>query len=181
MLRSIALRSSALVMMLGCIVGGFLLAPRDGSVTLGIKSFDPHDIVQERLWEEHPVQVINTFFIEGTRFLGLGGQDTTSVELVKRLELKYGSDFIDKSSGYVDLEEVIVGSDDRYMEVFRGFLDGGGYYHRMGCPHDTGLLCRVGVAWNREFTRAKGVTLIFFRTAENEYTFVDSSLFTFGG
>jgi len=158
-------------------VTGGLLFPRDGALTTGLESFEPKTIQDNRLWRESPVQLINTFFVGETFFLGLGSGDPTSEELGRRLSLSFGAGNVDLENPYVTLRSDGSEADESRYVALKNFLDKGGYFSEMPCPHNVELVCEVGLAWNRDMTRQPGVTLVFFRVDERVYAFMDTSLF----
>lgn len=146
---------------------------RDGTFTPGIESFNPYEIRAERLWRESPVQLINTFFLADTVIWGLGADDVVSKKLLMRLANRFPDEQLDDRNKYFELDP---NSDDQTLETLRQFLDTQGYYTSDSCPHNTDLDCEIGLAWNRQITKTEGVELIFLRTGDREYTFIDSTL-----
>lgn len=152
------------------------LFPRDGFATQNIESYEPARIVSERLWQENPVQLINTFFLDDTRVWGLGGEDSVSQKYRQRLAIKFGDTQIDGLNPYFEFYEPGPSISATDLELFKEWRSSFGYYTKDACPHNVDLVCDIGLSWNREITRTSGVELIFMRTGPSEYTFVDSTI-----
>lgn len=152
------------------------LFTRDGFATQNIDSYEPERIVSERLWQENPVQLINTFFLDDTRIWGLGGEDPVSQKYRQRLVLKFGDSQIDGFNPYFEFYEPGPSISVSDLELFMKWRRSSGYYTKDACPHAVELVCDIGLSWNREITRTSGVELIFMRTGPTEYTFVDSTI-----
>lgn len=166
------------VVIAGIAVGGVALAsllfPRDGILTTNIQSFEPYEIVKFRMWEEHPVQVLNSFFVkESTKIYGLGGDDTTSQSLAKRLSRSFGEQYVFTDSSFIDLYS---GATQEERDRATSFFDEYAYFANLPCPHDESSTCLVGVGWNRDYTKQPNVSLYFIRATADTYVFVDRSL-----
>lgn len=166
-----AIISAALVGILGI---ASVFFPRDGILTTSIKSFEPMEIAKYKMWEEHPIQLIRTFFPkESTNFYGLGNGDVTSRSLADRLGLIFGAEYVDTSASFLD---IFSKSGPEDLEDFIAYFNEYAYFTSLPCPHDTELTCDVGFGWNREFTRQQDVSIYFVRATEDMYVFVDRSL-----
>lgn len=163
---------------IGLVIGASSLFPRDGFFTLGIESFQPSKIVSERLWAEHPIQVLATFFpSDTTKFYGLAGQDPTSQELSNRLALIYGASSVDKVNDFFDVSASLSEAEQVSSEAYFRKLT---YYTTLPCPHDADKDCSVGVGWNRDVTKQQNVSFFFIRATDDKYIFVDESLLEVG-
>lgn len=151
-----------------------LFFPRDGILTTGIESFEPSEIVKYRMWEEHPVQLLRTFFPpESTRFYGLGNDDETSRALADRIGLVFGDQYVDRDASF---EDIFSRSDAEDLKASEAFFAEFAYFTSLPCPHDSQLKCDVGLGWNRDFTKQQDVSIYFARATEDMYVFVDRSL-----
>ena len=153
------------------------IAPRDGSLTVGIDSFQVGDIVQNRLWTESPVQVLYTFMGGGTKFERLGVALEGGFDFTERLALRFGADNIESSKGPVDLRTLLNGED---LDYLREFVQRLSYRSIRPCPHDQNVSCTVAVGWNRERTKEFGVKMIGTRVDERVYLIVDDSVVLLG-
>lgn len=166
--------SAFATVIVGLVAGLSTLFPRDGMLTVGIESFEPSEIVAYRMWEEHPAQVLSTFFpSKSTQFFGLAGQDKTSQNLAERISLIYGSASVNTETGYFDLASDL--SEEEQSSIVASFQELT-YYTTLPCPHDEDQNCSVGVGWNRDFTKQQDVSFFFIRATDNKYIFVDQSL-----
>jgi hypothetical protein len=165
------------------VVTGILLsmnifvAPRDGSWTAGMSTFEVRDLVQERLWTESPVQVLYTFMGGGAKFERFGVAGDGGFDFTGRLALRFGESNIDSSKGPVDLRALL---SDEDLDYLRGFVQRLSYRSTRPCPHDYKVDCTIAVGWNRDRTKESGVKMIGTRIDETVYLIVDDSVVLLG-
>jgi len=146
--------------------------PRDMFVTQGISTFDSSTIVGEKLWNETPVQLLNTFMRGGT-LLNPGMPGEGGFEFGTRLRLAYGDEKIGFGNQIADVRD---GVTKDVLDAFRSNLRTTGYESVTPCPHDYDLDCEVIFTWNRDRTKEVGIQMVFIRLGEMEYGVVDDSL-----
>ena len=155
------------------IFGNLTLAPRDQFVTVNIKSFEPSVIIDERLWVEGPVQVLNTFMSDETFFVGVGNSGRGGLSFDDRLAVSFGEEKLDRTQGPIDLREYL---SDQEIASLLDFVQRYSYRSLQPCPHDYSSACTFAVGWNRERTRERGMRMFVTRVSEDVYLIVDDSI-----
>lgn len=151
--------------------------PRDLVATQGLTTFDSSIIIEEKLWNEAPTQLLYTY-MRGGVLLNPGTPGAGGFEFGNRLTFAYPDVRIGFDTKIADLRNVV--SDDE-LETFRSFLRTTGYESVTPCPHDPALDCEVIFTWNRDRTNEADVQIVFIRVGELQYAVVDDSLVTRAG
>lgn len=147
--------------------------PRDGSVTVGIQSFEPEKIIGNRLWSESPVQILNTFMADQTFFYGVGREGEGGLPFANRLVLSFGEERVDQSSLPADLRSTLSEED---LQALLKFIQTLSYRSFEPCPHDATQECTIAVGWNRARTKEPGMRLIAARITDDIYLITDDSV-----
>ena len=172
MSKSLA-RKAVVFLLAGLLTYGNLsLATRDGSLTASMPSFDVLEIIRSRLWMETPVQVLNTFMLNGTYFSWAGEPSMGGVSFGERLKRNFGSDRVDESTAPVDLRE-FVSSD--VIGQLEDFVQTQSYRSLGPCPHNENLLCTFAIGWDRDRTKEVDIQMLITRISETTYLIVDDS------
>jgi uncharacterized protein YbaR (Trm112 family) len=150
----------------------FLVAPRDSTLTVAIPTFEVQSIIENRLWTEHPVQILYTFMNRGARFQGVG-DDINGLTFANRLVLRYGADSVDRHNPPFDLRDVLRAEDKEALEEF---VLKASYRSVLACPHDKNQACNFAIGWNRERTRERDIQMLVIRVSENLYLITDDSI-----
>jgi len=153
-------------------LGNLSYATRDGSLTTSMPSFDVLKIIEYRLWMEGPVQVLNTFMLNGAYFSWVGEPSIGGVSFGDRLKRNYGADRVDESTAPVDLRE-FVSSD--VIGQLENFVQTQSYRSLGPCPHNENLLCTIAVGWDRDRTKEVDIQMLMTRISETTYLMVDDS------
>jgi hypothetical protein len=175
--RLVARVAIALTMSVSLALVNVLFSPRDQFLTVGISSFEPDQIISERLWVEGPVQVLNTFMGPRVSFVGVGVPGRGGLPFADRLKLAFGAESVNQSETPVDLREIL---SDEDLGILERFVQNFSYRSSMPCPHDAAESCVIAVGWNRERTKAPDMVMISTRIAEDTYLILDDSLLSLG-
>lgn len=168
MFRRWALGIVAASVLAAIVAINFFAFARDGSVTLGITSYEPINIVQEKQWSESPVQVLNTFFTKGAKIAGV-----TGTQFERRLQLSFGNANVAEDTPPFDFRDKLGAKN---FQDFERLFQNLAYRDEFPCYHDSSRTCEVGVAWNRDRTKEPGIKLYFARMTDDQYLFFDDSL-----
>lgn len=154
------------------VAGNFLVATRDGVMTVGMESFEPTEIVGNRLWTETPIQILHTHMADSVRFVGVGVEGQGGLPFANRLVFNYGADQVDQSEPPLDLR----GLPQSDLVVLEKFVRELSYRSVHPCPHDSSSDCTIAIGWNRERTKAKDMLIVSTRIGESLYLLVDESI-----
>ena len=157
--------------------GNLAFGTRDGTMTTSISSFNPDEIVLNRLWTEGPVQVLNTFMSNGAFFAWAGEASDGGLSFTGRLKRNFGSDRVDGSEVPLDLREYM---DAEGLGELKIFVQKSSYRALGPCPHDASLVCTIAVGWNRERTQEADIQMLVTRISETTYLVVDDSILNLG-
>jgi hypothetical protein len=154
------------------VAGNFLVATRDGSMTIGMESFEPKEIVGNRLWTETPIQILHTHMADSVQFVGVGFEGQGGLPFANRLVFNYGADQVDQSERPLDLR----GLPKTDLEALERFVKELSYRSVHPCPHDPTSDCTIAIGWNRQRTKAKDMLIISTRIGDSLYLLVDESI-----
>jgi len=150
----------------------FTLFPRDIVVTKGTPSFEFSTIVDEKLWNETPVQLLYTFMPAGV-LVNPGQPGGGGFLFGNRLIMTYGAERVGLDAPIADLR---FNSNPQELQEFATFLRDSGYESVTQCPHEYKLQCEVLFSWDRSRTKELGIRMVFLRVGELQYAVVDDSL-----
>jgi hypothetical protein len=161
------------IFMNGLTLAGNLTYPiRDQFMTVGLESFEPMEIISNRLWYESPIQILQTHFSKSTRFIAVGIPNEGGLPFADRLISNFGEAQVDQSRAPIDLRSLSISD----LEKLKFFVQSLSYRSLHPCPHDVDKQCTIAVGWNRERTKAPGVRMITTRINEDTYLILDDSI-----
>ena len=163
---------AAFVILSLTVAGNFLVSPRDGVMTIGMDSFEPTEIIGNRLWSETPIQILHTHMADSVRFVGVGVEGQGGLPFANRLVFNYGADQVDQSEPPLDLR----GLPQKDLEALEKFVQQLSYRSVHPCPHNPTSDCTIAIGWNRERTKAKDMLIVSARIGESLYLLVDESI-----
>jgi hypothetical protein len=149
--------------------------PRDSTLTASISTFKIQSIIENRLWTEHPMQILHTFMNRGARVQGVGSE-ANGLTFPGRLELRYGAENVDRLNPPIDLRASLRSEDRQALEEF---VLKASYRSVLPCPHDRDQVCDFAVGWNRERTRERDIQMLVIRLSDKLYLITDDSIIRF--
>ena len=172
-----ALAGVVLTTLLATVFGNLFFSTRDVVMTVGQSSYEPDQIVDNRLWTEVPMQILHTHMADSTRFIGVGLEGEGGLPFSNRLVFNFGSDQVEQSQPPFDLRD-LPESDLQALETFIQELS---YRSLQVCPHDPTTLCTIAIGWNRERTKERNMLMVVTRVRDNVYLIVDDSIINVEG
>lgn len=154
------------------VIGNSIYPVRDGTMTVGIESFQPRQIISNRLWTESPIQILNTHFAKTTKFIGVGYPGKGGLPFADRLRFIFGDDNVDQTRPPFDLRKI--SEDD--LRKLKFFVQHYSYRSNQPCPHDLRKKCTIALGWNRDRTKESNVVMLIIRIDEYLYLMIDDSL-----
>jgi hypothetical protein len=165
--------SSVLPLSVAAVVAvNFFWISRDATLTVSMPTFKVVSIVENRLWTEHPMQVLHTFMNAGARIQGVGNE-INGLSFADRLVLRYGAENVDRLNPPIDLRSSLRDEDKQALDEF---VLKASYRSVLPCPHDSAKNCDFAIGWNRERTRERGIQMLVIRLSENLYLITDDSI-----
>ena len=163
------------VTIVGFGVSNFFSPIRDGSLTLGMQSFQTAIVLNQNLFTEAPNQIIHT---QLRNVIGLRNYEYNGEELffVERFVNIYGEERLSrtKDEEVVDVRELLPEED---MAGLRAWSDIYAFDYLHSCPNSNET-CIYSLGWNRE--RPGGAwSFGVFIIDENHFLIVDDSVLVF--